>query len=162
MTKLYELTGNYLAVRDMLDEGMPVEAVQDTLESIEGEIEVKAENLLHVVSNYNADVSALDTEIKRLQKRKTAVQNKQQQLRDYLKFNMQESGIKKISCPLYTITLAKGRDIALIEDAALIPPRFCTKPEPQPRKKDILAALKDGKKVPGAVLGKSEESLRIR
>ena len=44
--KLYEIANDYLAlVQAVEDEEIPEEAISDTLEAIEGEIEVKADNI---------------------------------------------------------------------------------------------------------------------
>ena len=48
MESLYELTEQYAAVRDMLfDEDVDEQVINDTLESIEGAIEVKAAWIYH-------------------------------------------------------------------------------------------------------------------
>ena len=157
--KLYELTAQYRGLAELSD--IPDDALRDTLEGLEGEIQIKAENLLMVVSNMNADATAIDTEIKRLQARKKAITNRQNSLRDYLKHNMQQSGISKIQCPLFSITLAKGRPMAVIEQEDLLPKKFI-KTTRSPIKADILRALKAGEQVPGAVLGELAQSLWIK
>ena len=78
MPTLYALTGQYLALADATD--LPEDALADTLEGLEGDIQVKAENLLAVVSNMGADVGAIDAEIKRLQARKKVIANRQQSI----------------------------------------------------------------------------------
>ncbi len=156
--KLYELTAQYRGLAELSD--IPEDALRDTLEGLEGEIQIKAENLLMVVSNMGADTTAIDTEIKRLQARKKAITNRQQSLRDYLRHNMAESGISKIKCPLFTITLGKGRPMVVIEDESKLPNQYVATTI-APMKAKILNALKSGTKIPGAVLGESAESLRI-
>ena len=51
MTTLYDMTGQYLALAELADDpNMPEDALTDSLEGIEGEIEVKAQALLQVVA----------------------------------------------------------------------------------------------------------------
>jgi hypothetical protein len=165
MTKLYELSNNVIGLRAMLDdESIDEETFLDTLESIEGELETKAENLLKFEREILADVSAVDAEIARLTKIKTVRTNRAKALREYLRFNMEKSGINKIACPYFSITLAKARDVAVIETPELIPPRYWDK-VPATRKlvkKRVLDDLKAGKKVVGASLGKAKRTLLVK
>ena len=159
MPKLYELTDSYLAVQDL---DVPAEAIADTLEALEGDIEDKAERLLAVVTNMGSDVDAIDAEIKRLQARKRAITNRQDSLRDYLRHNMQASGIHKISCPLFTITLTKPRPVAIVDDESLLPDRLVQVVTTRKvNKQKLLAELKKGP-VDGASLGESQPGLLIR
>ena len=164
MTSLYELSGQYLALSELADDpNMPPEALQDSLEGLEGAIEVKAQALLQVVAGMEGDTGAIDAEIKRLQTRKSVITNRANRLRQYLFENMQATGISKISCPLFAITLAKGRPMVEVIDAELIPDNYIkTTVTKSPIKADILKALKAGESVPGCALGESKQSLRIR
>lgn len=159
MTTLYQLSANYREVQDL---DLPEECLADTLESIEGEIEGKAENLLAVVRNLDADTQALDTEIKRLQTRKNTISKRQAWLKDYLKSNMQATGINKISCPLFTITLTKPPQVVVVDDEAAIPDAL-VKVETVRKidKKALLKDLKAGLDIPGAHLGEGNPGLRI-
>ena len=164
MTKLYELTGQYLALAELADDpDMPGDALADSLEGIEGEIELKAQALLQVVSGLEGDTGAIDNEIKRLQARKNVITNRAKSLKDYLKTNMEQSGINKIACPLFQITLSKPRPMVAVLDAALIPAEYIkTTIVEAPIKKAILDALKAGEVVPGCELGESARGLLIK
>lgn len=158
MTTLYELTTDLQRVADLdLDE----QTLADTLEGITGEIQIKAENLIKVVENMDADVTAISNEIKRLTDRKKSIENRQKSLREYLRSNMQAGGISKISCPLFTITLSKGRPMVVVTDEDAIPDEYQVVTK-RVDKRALLDALKAGLEVPGAELGESEEALRIR
>jgi len=162
MTTLYELAGQYRALAELADDpDMPAQALADSLEGLEGAIEVKAEALLQVVAGLDGDTSAIDAEIKRLQDRKRVIANRAQRLRDYLKENMEATGISKIECPLFAITLTKPRPLAVICDASLIPDQYM-KITRTPVKADILKALKAGEDVPGCVLGESAPGLLVK
>ena len=164
MTALHEITTKHRELVKLAetDDDM-AQAVIDTMESIEGEFNDKATSLMAVVSNMGSDVTAIDSEIERLTARKKGIQNRQESMKNYLKINMEASGISKIKCPLFTITLAKGRDIVRIDNEDDIPTDFLNiKTSITPIKKDILAALKNGDEVEGASLVKSESSIRIK
>ncbi|GAG65843.1 unnamed protein product [marine sediment metagenome] len=164
MTKLYELTGQYLALAELADDpNMPGDVLADTLEGIEGAIEVKAEALLQVVAGLEGDTGAIDHEIKRLQARKAVINNRAKSLKDYLKTNMEQGNINKISCPLFQITLSKPRPMVAVVDSDAIPDEYIkTTVVKAPMKKEILAALKAGEDVPGCLLGESARGLLVK
>ena len=165
MTKLYELTNNVVGLRLMLDdETIDEQTFTDTLESIEGEIEIKAENLLKFEREILAEVAAVEEEIKRLTRIKNARKNRADNLREWLRMNMVKSEIDSIACPFFTITLRKASKVLVVDTVELIPPRFWVKIPATKRldKKMALDALKAGKKVPGASIGESKRGLVIK
>jgi len=164
MTRLYALTGQYLQLQELAESGeMTAEDLSDTFEAIEGEYQDKAVAVLQVAQNFDATMTALDNEIKRLQALKASAKGHQERLREYLRTNMEASGISKIECPLFKITLAKGRDVVEVVDADLIPNDYVNvKVTESPDKAAILKALKDGVEVPGCVMVKSKTSLRVK
>lgn len=165
MSALYELSGKYLELQKLsdTDDVDMAQAIADTMEGIGGEIEAKAEAIVTVALNMGADVDAIDTEIARLQARKKAITNRQNSLKEYLRENMEATGITKISCPLFTITCAQGREVAHIDDEKQIPDEYMrVKTDIAPDKNAIAAALKEGKEVPGAHLERSKSSIRIK
>lgn len=159
--KLYELTGQYRQLQTIDD--MDPETIVDTLEAIEGEIEVKAQAIVAVRAGMESDIAAIDAEINRLQTRRKHIENRDRSVRDYLKHNMEASGIKNIKCPLFSITLAKGRQIAVIDNEEELPDEYISvKTSFVPDKKKILDDLKSGLSIPGARLDESESSVRIK
>lgn len=164
MTTLYEITDKHKELAALADESEDMaQAVADTMDSIEGEFEDKALSLIAVVNNIGGDIPAIDDAIKRLTARKKTIENKQKSMKEYLRTNMEASGINKINCPLFTITLAKGRDIVSVNDENAIPAEYMNyKTSASPMKKEILADLKDGKEIDGVTLIKSENSIRIK
>ena len=163
MTNLYNITGSYLEVQEMLDNDVPAEAIRDTLQAIEGEFKEKAMSIVHVALNMDGDIEAIDKEIERLTERKRAMNKRKDTLKEYLRENMVNSGIKKITCDLFTITCAEGRQTAIIDDLDIIPDDYVdVKMEIKPRKNDISKALKEGVDIPGAHLERGKESIRIK
>jgi hypothetical protein len=162
MTNLYEITGEMRDLRALGEiEGELV--VKDTLDAIAGEFKNKAEAIVHISLNLNGDVDSIKNEIERLQDRKKAIESRDKSLKEYLRENMEAAGISKISCPLFTITLAAGRSIAIIENESELPDEMVeVKTEIVPDKAKILAALKSGQDVAGASLGTSKSSIRIK
>lgn len=165
MTALYAITGRFkelAALQETADEDLAV-AIRDTMGAIEAEFNDKALAVSHVILNFDADVAALDREIERLQERKRLVTNRQREIKEYLRENMEAAGMTKISCPLFTITLAKGREVVAIDDEAALPDELMrVKTEIAPDKTAIAAKLKAGEEVPGARLERGQSSIRIK
>ena len=150
--KLYELSQDYQQVMALLDEGTEVE-VFDTLESIKTEIAEKATSIAIVMKSYDSNIEILDAEIKRLQERKRSEQSKQQWLKDYLKFNMEQAQIDKLKTATHTISIRKNPPKLVIENESLIPSEYTIViPERyEIDKASVKTALKT-KDVPGAKL----------
>ncbi|MBU2049858.1 siphovirus Gp157 family protein [Stutzerimonas kunmingensis] len=165
MSALYEITGQFkelATLQETADEDLAV-AIRDTMAGIEAEFNDKALAASHVILNFDADVAALDKEIERLQERKRLVTNRQREIKEYLRENMEACGMTKISCPLFTITLAKGRESVVVDDENSIPDDLMrVKTEIAPDKTAIAAKLKAGEEVPGARLERGQSSIRIK
>ena len=164
MTQLYALAGQYLALQELADSGeMEFADLADTFEAIEGEYQDKAVAVIQVAQNYESTVTAIDAEVARLNTLKAQAKKRQTDLREYLRTNMEVSGISKIEHPLFKITLAAGRDVVEVTDAESIPDEYMKVTVTEaPDKVNILKALKDGVSIPGVAMMKSKTSLRIK
>ncbi|BBR53836.1 MULTISPECIES: siphovirus Gp157 family protein [Pseudomonas] len=165
MSTLYELTGQFkeLAVlMDGADEDMAI-AVRDTMGAIEAEFNDKALAVSRVILNMDGDIEAVDAEIERLQERKRIMTNRKGQIIDYLRENMEAAEITKISCPLFTITLCKGRESVIVDDEKLLDDDLVNpKVTMVPDKRAIAERLKAGQEVKGAHLERGQASIRIK
>ena len=163
MTKLYEITGQIKDLQEMADDPDMAQAVADTLEGLEMALEEKADAILRVIQNRNADMVGIQAEIDRLTVRKKQLNNFNDSLKDYLRVNMEAVSMKKIECPLFTITLVSGRDVCIVDNADKLPDEYVdVRMETKPVKARILKALKAGANVPGAHIEKSKSSVRIK
>lgn len=158
--KLYEITPQLVELSNM---DASDEAVRDTLEAVQMEFNDKAIAIVKVAESLDADTSAIDAEIERLKARKQVIVNRKQQLRDYLLYNMEAAGIKKIDCPLFTVTLRQGVESVEIIDQSQIPNEYVTvEVMEKPDKAAIKAAIKSGKEVTGAILKRGANSIQIK
>ena len=162
---LYEISERYREVMKLADEGgenMMI-AIADTLEGIEGEFQEKAEAIVKVATNVTAYVAGIDEQIERLQARKKTALSKQEGLRTYLKMNMEATGISKIECPLFKISLSKAPMVLEITDEDELPVDMIDiETKIKPKKAEIKALIDDGKEVPGARLIEGTRRLTIR
>ena len=165
MSHLYELTEQFkelAALAENADEDLAV-AVHDTMEAIQGEFQDKGKAIAMISLNMDGDIDAIQAQIERLTERKRVIVNRKESLKEYLRTNMEASGITKITHPLFTITLGKGKPIVVIDEESAIPDEFMnTKVTTTPMKAEIARAIKDGKDVPGAhsEIGKSSISIK--
>ena len=165
MSQLYKIAEEYrelAAMAESDDEGLAL-AIRETADAIQAEFEVKANTIVQIALNMDSDCEAIDAEIARLAARKKAIKNRAESLRDYLRVNMEATGISKISCPLFSITIVAGRDSVVVDDEGLIPDELMrVKTELAPDKTAIAAKLKAGEAVPGTHLERGKSSIRIK
>jgi hypothetical protein len=164
--KLYEISEQYKEVQALIesdDTGSMLEAIADTMQMIEGDFQEKAQAVVSLTLNMDGNIQALDSEIRRLQEKKKVIQNKIDSIRDYLKHNMAATGISKIECPLFTITLSKPAKQVEITDESLLPDDYVrVKTTVAPDKVALAKALKEGADIPGAVLIDGAQRLTIK
>jgi len=146
MTDLYKLNAQMaeLAVlADTDDEGLR-QAIQDTMDGIKGEFEVKADNVVMLRRNIEGDIDAIDKEVDRLNELKRIKKNTVGQLTDYLRRNMEAADIKSIKRPLFTITLALSPEKVIVDNEQAVPDEFVSvKSVITPDKKVIAVRLKE-------------------
>jgi len=159
MTKLYDISKDYIGI---LESDLEPEQLTDCLDSIEDAFEDKANNILAVVTTLDSDTTAIDAQIKRLQERKKAINSNKDRLKEYLRYNMEQTGINKISCPLFTVTLGKPTKKVEVVDLDLIPDEYVTiKSEVKPNLTELKKAMKEND-IPGAVMVEGKSRLLIK
>lgn len=165
MTALYEISKQYeelSKLADAGDEDLAI-ALRDTMEGIEGEFQEKGKALAMVTLNMDGDIEAIKAQISRLSERKKVMENRQTSLKEYLRANMERTGITKIIHPLFTITLGKGKPIVIIDEESKIPDEYMnTTVTTTPMKAEIAKAIKEGREVPGAHSETGKSSISIK
>ena len=135
----------------------------DTLTSIEGEFNEKAENVAVYIKNLTADINEMKAEEKRLKSRRVSAENQVERMKKYLINSMQAIGVKKISMPRARITLRLNAESVVVEnEKALID--WATRHDetilkyqkPELKKTDIKELLRMGEKIPFARLERKE------
>ena len=159
---LYVLADEYQqAAAQLADLDLPEEAIADTLESLQYPVEQKATNVAMFVRNLEATAEAIKAAEGEMAKRRKSLESRAASIREYLKANMIRTGITKIECPHFKISVRDNPASVRVVDESAIPARFMRQPEPPPPapdKKAIGEALKAGFEVPGCTL---ERSLRL-
>jgi len=125
--KLYELTDQYNnALNEMVEADLDQETIADTMEGLEGELKIKAKNVAAYYLNLESDLSQLKEAKARIDARIKSIAKNTAFFKDYLRSNMERSGIDKIECPEFKITLRKASKICEVIDPKAVPSEFRT------------------------------------
>lgn len=162
MSNLYELTNNYQELLNKLyDEDADEQCILDTLESIEGDIEDKADNYAKIIRNLEATSNARKEEAKRLTNSARVFDNRVKTLKQNLYNSMKTIGKTKFSTTLFNFNIAKNGGVQTLTIDGDVPEQY-TKTVIENDTDKIRQALEEGKKLPFAHLEPKGESLRIK
>ncbi len=158
MSHLYELTQE-------MEELMDAEVCDETaLERVFGDIQVKAQNICQFVRVLESEAAMYQAEVDRLAAHAKARKNRVDQIKTYLKSNMERLGIEKLSAGTFKIALQNNSQPALIaEDQEKAPDAYLviipqtTAPDRERIKADLVA----GKEIEGWKLERGKH-VRIR
>jgi Siphovirus Gp157 len=154
MSALYELAHVYREAADRLaDLDLDAETVKDTLESMSGDLEVKASATAAVVCNMRALASSIKGAEAVMAQRRKAIDARADSLAAYLLENLQHAGIQKVETPHFAITVRANPGHVEVYDEKMVPAEFLrTKPAPppEPDKAALKVALLKGIEVQGA------------
>lgn len=158
--KLYEISEQLRQLSEM-DE-IPPEQLQDTLDMISDDFRVKAENVAIVIREIEAQSAALKAEADRMTDKKRALDSKVESLKDYLRFNMEATGIVKVNGKLLSITLGAPSEIVVAPENALDLPDEFQNHTISANKAMIKSALKSGQEVKGCAIMNGKAKLTIK
>ena len=163
MNTLYEITGDYLLLLEMLEEeeNIDLQTFKDTLEGIEGKFEIKADNYARIIKELRAESEKYAAEVGRMQKRMETLANNEKRLKQHLYDSMKATGKVKFKTDLFSFNIQKNgglQPMEIVPDVE-IPDEYCRK---EPDNTKIREALKAGKELPFAVLKERGDHLVIR
>ncbi len=162
MSNIYQLANNYETVLNMLyNEEIDEQMIFDTLESIDGEIENKADNYAKIIKELESKQKARKEEAKRLTDSAKVFENRVKALKNNLFNAMKETGKTKFATNLFSFNIAKnGGKQALTIDGDV--PEEYTKTIIENDTDKIRKALENGENLSFAHLEPRGESLRIK
>lgn len=159
---LYEMKSEYMEILSMLeDPDCDEEIIRDTLESLHGDIEDKAEGYGMVIAQLNAEAEMLMVESVRLSKRAKTALNNADRLKRRLQAALTEMELKKLKTNHFNFSIRKNAASVVILPDTEIPDEYLVKQDPKVDKGKVKEALKAGKDLPFAKL-ESTESLIMR
>jgi chaperonin cofactor prefoldin len=131
----------------------------EMFESVKGELAYKLDNSKRILQEMDGDVEILDQEIKRLTKKKKALQNRSARLKDLMMIAIKASGEDKIKTLLYSFSVRKTKSVNITNEEEIERKYMRIKHEVD--KKKITEALKAGESVNGAEFIE-KESLNVK
>lgn len=182
MSSLYEMSNAFEALFERLEylteqaeqaeeNSVSKEEVEqawfDTLDAIEEEFSIKAENIALYIKELTAKSDAIKQEERRLAERRRAFEHRAIFLKSYLLESMQKMHLKKVDGIRARVTVRNNPDSLKIDDEQvlikyLVDSGFCSYlryPEPELRKADIKQLLKSGVQLQGCKLAPSQSIL---
>ena len=140
----------------------------DTLEAIEGEFDVKAENLACYIKQLKAEVESLKKEKLAFAKRQAQKEKQAEKLTKYLLSSMQAVGKTKIDMPRAVITVKRNAPSLVISDELGLVDWLIKNNDkllkyemPTVKKAEVKKQLKAGKEIPFVQL-ESKSSVTIK
>lgn len=165
MATMYELTGDYMAVLELAtNPDIDPQAITDTLEAINAEIEIKAENTAKVLRELEGMAATLKAEEQRLAARRKSIENNMDRIKTGLYEAIKTTGKTKFKTPLFSFAIAKnGGKIPVVVDVdtADLPDEFVIVSK-KPDTEAIRKYLEKNGESPLAHWGERGESLRIK
>lgn len=164
MANLYEITQDYLQIMQMMeDPELDPQTLADTLEGIEGELEIKAENYAKIMKNIEGDIEALENEIRRLTSRKKTMENNIKNMKTALKNMMELTGKTKFKTELFSFGIRKNAPAVVMDEQYIenIPREFIRVKE-EVDKTAIKEALNAGFDLEGIAHLEQSQSLSIK
>ena len=164
MSSIYELTQDYLIISEMMESPeLDPEFLADTMEAVEGALEIKAENYAKVMKNLEGDVAALKAEETRLSEKRKAIENNIKNMKMALQSMMTITGKTKFKTDLFSFGIQKNAPSVVIDtDINNLPTEFLKFREPEVDKTKLKEALKNCEDLSGYCHLEQSESLRIR
>lgn len=165
MSTLYELKGEYLQLLEMLeDPEIEEQVVLDTLEGIDYELEIKAENYAKIMKELEGNVEIIKTEQQRLADKKSKLEANIKRLKDNLQEAMIATGKTKFKTDLFSFNIQKNGGAAPVivdVETSELPDELVIYTE-KPNLKAIGELLKSDPECKYAHFGERGESLRIK
>lgn len=162
---LYEVTQDYLQIMSMMeDPELDPKTLADTMEGIEGELEVKADGYAKVIRNMESDISAIKAELTRLSDRKKTIEKNIQTLKLALQKAMEITGKTKFKTELFSFGVRNNAPAVVIDEQYIenIPTEYLRIKEPEIDKTKLKEALKAGVDLEGIAHLEKSSSLVIK
>lgn len=154
--KLYEIVEAYQNLSELEES----EDIKKALDVISDEFDVKAENIVKVIRNMEADEKALRDEEIRLADKRKSIGNKKENLKEYLFSSMRAIGKPKMKAGIFNINIQKNPQSIKIIDVNIIPDKYKIASY-KLDKKQLKEDIKEGLDIEGAELVQTE-GIRIR
>ena len=165
MANLYEITQDYLQILSMMeDPELDPQTLADTMEAVEGELEIKAENYAKVIRNLEGDIAAIKVELDRLSAKKKTLENNIKNMKSALQMAMETTGKTKFKTELFSFGIRKNAPSVIMDEPYIenVPERFLKYSEPTINRSAIKEAIQNGEDLEGLAHLEQSESIFIK
>lgn len=131
-------------------------------EAIQDEAAEKVLATGYVLKRIKAQKDLVDEERARLKRKSDALEKSASALQDLLRAFMEGTRNERVKGASLSVSLGKPTERVEVAAVQSLPAEYLRYPDPEPRKAEIRAALKEGKEVPGASLVPGPRRLTIR
>lgn len=152
---IYEITDDVLALMQMMEEDPENEVIKDTLEALNGELDVKAEDYCKVIAEFKAREAALASAIESLTQKKQSVTGNINRLKMALFNAMKVTGKEKIKGDLFYLYIKNNAE-SLDQVPEKLPEKYLVPQEPKVDRKQLLADIKSGVVVDGVTTKRTQ------
>lgn len=168
MASLYDLTGDYAKFAEYMEqvelEPEMQEALEDALNNLGEDIEIKLENYAKIIKNFESDIAGLKAEEERLAKKRKAMENSIKNMKQRMTEAMIRTGKVDIKGELFKFKVqanppAVVMDVNYIED---VPEKYLIAQDPKIDRKKLAEDLKAGVELEGVAHLEASASVRIR
>lgn len=160
MANIYELTGSILELQEMLQDS-DEQVILDTLESLNLELEQKADGYAKIIKNIQSDIDGLKLEEQRLSNKRRVYEKNIDNLKRNLEQAMLLVNKEKFKTDLFSFNIQKNPPSLKIDDDAKFDESFYIPQDPKLDTAKIKEMLKLGNEIAGARLEQSK-TLRIK
>jgi hypothetical protein len=165
MTRLFELAHEFRALSELeSSDDLPPEVIADTLEGLQGEFEIKAEQVAKFILSLEASAQQIKEASEAMAKRASRLQRRADSVRQYLLLQLMFVDFKKIETSELVIRRQKNPGALTVTDESVVPEMYWIQPEPPPKRIDkdaVKKAIGNGVKVEGCYV-ESSERIEIR
>lgn len=140
---LYQIADQYLQALQKIEDADNDDCVDDLLDSISTDLKEKATNVAMYIRNIEATAEAIKKAEGEMAARRKAIETKAEKIKQYLLENMQRTGISKIECPYFKISIRDNPESLVVDMGAQIPDEYYKLPPPPEKVLDKLALKKD-------------------
>jgi len=162
--ELFDLIGEYKDLYEMLtDEEVDEQTVKDTLEGVEGEIEIKAQGIVSLYDRLDMEIKACEQHMKAWGNRLAVRKNAKERIKRLMIDGITAMGKDELKAGDVTIKVSNvGGVLPIIyEDGVTVPERF-TKMTIETDGKLVREALDKGETLDFAHFGQRGKTVRIR
>lgn len=157
---LYDLKGEFLRLYQIItDEDEQV--FLDTLEGLQGELEIKASGYVHVMKQLEMEEDECDKVIEAFKAKKAVRSNARKRMKEALINAMDVAGLNELPAGEYTLKIAKNGGLQPLKIDGDIPDNFM-KVQLVPDNDKIRKTLNDGEELPFAHLEERGRHLNIK